>query len=63
MHRYNNQDHSMLTAVLAARNIMGEKHDLWTVNEDAEYHEEGARVELAELSATQPKVPTRSDSS
>ena len=40
MHRYNNQDHSMLTAMLAARNIAGEKHDLWSVNVDQEYHEE-----------------------
>jgi len=29
MHRYNNQDHSMLTGMLAARNLLGEKHDLW----------------------------------
>lgn len=40
MHRYNNQDHSMLTAMLAARNIMGEKHDLWNVNTERSYHEE-----------------------
>jgi protoporphyrinogen oxidase len=39
MHRYNNMDHSMLTALLAVRNLFGEKHDLWTVNEDEEYHE------------------------
>ena len=40
MHKYNNQDHAMMTALLAARNIMGEKHDVWKVNSDAEYHEE-----------------------
>jgi protoporphyrinogen oxidase len=40
LHRYNNQDHSMLTAVYAARNIVGEKHDVWSVNTEAEYHEE-----------------------
>lgn len=40
MHRYNNQDHSMMTAMLAVRNIAGEKHDLWSVNVDDEYHEE-----------------------
>ena len=40
MHRYNNQDHSMLTAMLAARNILGEDHDLWTVNVERSYHEE-----------------------
>ena len=41
LHRYNNQDHSMLTAMLAVRNLLGEKHDLWTVNAEQEYHEEG----------------------
>jgi protoporphyrinogen oxidase len=40
MHKYNNQDHSMMTALLAARNIDGEKFNLWNVNTDAEYHEE-----------------------
>ena len=40
LHRYNNQDHSMLTAMLAARNILGEKHDVWTVNVERSYHEE-----------------------
>ena len=40
MHRYNNQDHSMLTAMLAARNILGESHDLWSVNVERSYHEE-----------------------
>ncbi|MGH9900951.1 MAG: hypothetical protein ACRD68_03825, partial [Pyrinomonadaceae bacterium] len=41
LHRYNNQDHSMLTAVYAARNIVGEKNDVWAVNTEMEYHEEG----------------------
>ena len=40
MHRYNNQDHSMLTAMLAVKNILGERHDLWSVNVEQEYHEE-----------------------
>jgi protoporphyrinogen oxidase len=41
MHRYNNQDHSMMTAILVARNIIAGRqiYDPWTVNEDAEYHE------------------------
>jgi hypothetical protein len=38
-HRYNNQDHSMLTGVYAARNIFGEHHDIWDVNTEWEYHE------------------------
>ena len=44
-HRYNNQDHSMLTGLLAARVVAGEEHDVWDVNVDSEYHEEekGAR--------------------
>jgi len=40
LHRYNNQDHSMLTAMLAVRNMLyGEANDLWSVNTDMEYHE------------------------
>ena len=43
MHRYNNQDHSMYTAMLTAENIAtGSKHDVWTVNVEEEYHEETA---------------------
>jgi protoporphyrinogen oxidase len=41
MHKYNNQDHAMMTGLLAARNILGGRFDLWKVNADAEYHEEG----------------------
>ncbi|MBL7076637.1 MAG: NAD(P)/FAD-dependent oxidoreductase [Kiritimatiellae bacterium] len=40
LHRYNNQDHSMLTGVYAARNIMGATHDVWSVNVDGGYHEQ-----------------------
>ncbi|MEV4625013.1 NAD(P)/FAD-dependent oxidoreductase [Micromonospora sp. NPDC049523] len=41
MHRYNNQDHSMLTAMLTAENILdGTTHDVWQVNVEEEYHEE-----------------------
>jgi protoporphyrinogen oxidase len=40
MHRYNNQDHSMLTAVLTVDNIFGAAHDIWAVNVEEEYHEE-----------------------
>jgi protoporphyrinogen oxidase len=42
MHRYNNQDHSMYTAMLSVENIFGADHDVWSVNVDAEYHEESA---------------------
>ena len=40
LHKYNNQDHSMLTAMLAVRNLLGEQHDVWSVNTDRSYHEE-----------------------
>ncbi len=40
MHKYNNQDHSMLTAMMAVWNMQGAAHDLWAVNTDYEYHEE-----------------------
>ncbi len=40
MHKYNNQDHSMLTAMMAVRNMQGAAHDIWEVNTDFEYHEE-----------------------
>ena len=41
LHRYNNQDHAMLTGMLAVRNLtLGEQNDLWSVNTDQEYHEE-----------------------
>ncbi|MDP8991917.1 MAG: NAD(P)/FAD-dependent oxidoreductase [Actinomycetota bacterium] len=40
MHKYNNQDHSMYTAMLSVENILGASHDIWTVNVEAAYHEE-----------------------
>ena len=39
-HRYNNQDHSMMTGVFAARNVVGERHDIWSINVEQDYHEE-----------------------
>jgi protoporphyrinogen oxidase len=43
MHKYNNQDHAMMTAMLTAENIAAGKriYDVWRVNQDAEYHEAG----------------------
>jgi protoporphyrinogen oxidase len=45
MHKYNNQDHAMMTAMLTTQNILAGRivHDVWAVNEDAEYHEAGDR--------------------
>jgi hypothetical protein len=42
MHKYNNQDHAMMTGLMAAWNIMGGSYDLWRVNGDALYLEAGA---------------------
>ena len=43
MHRYNNQDHSMYTAMLTVENLLGADHDVWSVNVEEEYHEIDAR--------------------
>ncbi len=43
LHRYNNQDHSMLSAMYAARNIAGERHEVWNVNTERSYQEEFER--------------------
>jgi protoporphyrinogen oxidase len=47
MHKYNNQDHAMMTAMLCVQNIIAGRrvYDLWQVNQDAEYHEAGAAGE------------------
>ncbi len=59
MHKYNNQDHAMMTAMLTAKNIIaGERaYDVWQVNQDAEYHESGQAGEQAASGAR--LVPTR----
>ena len=47
LHRYNNQDHSMWTAILAALNIAdGASHDVWSVNTEEEYHEQGEAADV-----------------
>ena len=67
MYRYDNQDHSMLTVILAARNILGANFDLRQVNDDQEYGEEvredtqNSYVNLstqlsAQINQTQPHV-------
>jgi UDP-galactopyranose mutase len=46
LHRYNNQDHSMWTAILATLNLLDNAgYDVWSVNVEAEYHEEGETVD------------------
>ena len=65
MHKYNNQDHSMVTAMLAVGNLEGRRRDSWAVNQDDEYHEEGSvdvdllAADLEALEGTQPSVPQR----
>jgi protoporphyrinogen oxidase len=66
MHKYNNQDHSMMTAKLAVENILGANHDLWQLNTDQEYHEDGegaagesAKQLRAGLTTSQPAIPER----
>jgi protoporphyrinogen oxidase len=60
MHKYNNQDHAMMTAMLTVRNIVaGETiYDVWNVNEDAEYHEAGEAGEREALGSVR-LVPQR----
>jgi len=60
MHKYNNQDHAMMTAMLTVRNILaGEAaYDVWNVNEDAEYHEAGVSSEQEALRSVR-QVPGR----
>ncbi len=52
MHKYNNQDHAMMTGLLCSENIIAEKkiYDLWAVNQDAEYHESGEAGESSSVS-------------
>ena len=58
MHRYNNQDHSMLTALLAAKNILGESHDIWNVNVERSYHENFTNEEWSKLNQESTKRVT-----
>ena len=56
MHKYNNQDHAMMTAMLTVRNIIAGRqvYDVWQVNEDAEYHEDGKAGVRDHLTADAP---------
>ncbi|MFD0578092.1 NAD(P)/FAD-dependent oxidoreductase [Dactylosporangium darangshiense] len=63
MHRYNNQDHSMLTAMLAVENILrGTTHDVWSVNVEDDYQEShtGARNRPAGTGRAAPMLPPSS---
>ncbi len=56
MHKYNNQDHSMYTAMLTVANMFGASHDVWSVNTDFEYHEE-QKLEPTDTAGTVAVVP------
>ena len=60
MHKYNNQDHAMMTAMLTVKNIQAGElvYDIWSVNEDAEYHESGNSGEQQALRSVR-MVPER----
>ena len=58
-HRYNNQDHSMLAGLYAARNIAGERLDLWSINEEESFHEEVSREEAERAAPADRLTPSR----
>ncbi|MBV8843667.1 MAG: NAD(P)/FAD-dependent oxidoreductase [Bryobacterales bacterium] len=62
MHKYNNQDHAMMTAMLTAKNIAAgaRQYDVWAVNQDAEYHESGSAGEQSAsgLRAVPERIPS-----
>ena len=62
MHKYNNQDHAMMTAMLTAKNIASGSRvfDVWAVNQDAEYHESGSAGEQSAsgLRAVPERIPS-----
>lgn len=64
-HTYNNQDHSMVMGMLAVRNLFGEEHDVWTIDQPDEYLEglpeeshASSRLNGGPLASTQPLLPT-----
>ena len=61
MHKYNNQDHAMMTAMLCVENILADTklYDLWQVNGDAEYHEAGEAAVEETTGRALRLVPTR----
>jgi protoporphyrinogen oxidase len=61
MHKYNNQDHSMLTAMLTVENLHGAEHDIWAVNVEEEYHEQSGKPAASEGTGRDaPILPKRS---
>jgi protoporphyrinogen oxidase len=57
LHRYNNSDHSMLSAMRAVDNILlGEQHDIWAVNVESAYHEEETDADTQQPYAKLPRT-------
>jgi protoporphyrinogen oxidase len=60
LHRYNNQDHAMLSGIMAARNLLGARYNVWGVNEEGHYLEESGEdlcSEWIQIDADQPRIP------
>ena len=60
LHHYNNQDHAMLSGIMAARNLLGARYNVWGVNDDGAYLEEAAddlSSEWIEIADDQPRIP------
>jgi len=60
MHKYNNQDHSMYTAMLTVENLFGASHDIWSVNVEEQYHEAGSTGRDAPILPSRPITPLSS---
>lgn len=61
LHRYNNQDHAMLSGIMAARNLLGANYNVWGVNDDGHYLEESdddLSAEWIQIADDQPQVPS-----
>ncbi len=63
MHKYNNQDHSMFTAMLTVENILGASHDIWQVNVEGAYHEIADAAGSSGTGRDAPVLPSRAGSS
>ncbi len=59
MHKYNNQDHSMYTAMLSVENLLGANHDVWSVNVEEDYHEQKRLVGGSGTGRDAPILPKR----
>jgi hypothetical protein len=62
MHKYNNQDHSMYTAMLTVENILGADHDIWQVNVEAAYLERADGSLERGTGRDAPVLPSRAPS-